>query len=59
MPEWIGSQTADGKPLEEADIQDFLLDQPLIKMPFFTAGEVSPDGIAVLIDKCNAMTYRP
>jgi beta-glucosidase len=59
MPEWIGSQTAEGKPLEQADIQDFLLDQPLIKMPFFTAGEVSAEQIVALIEKCNAMTYRP
>jgi beta-glucosidase len=59
MPEWIGSLAGEGKPPAEADIQDFLLDQPVIKLPFFTAGEVSPEQIAALIQQCNAMTYRP
>ncbi len=59
MPDWIGSQTAEGKPLEEAVIQDFLLDQPLIKLPYFTGGEVTKKQIAALINTSNAMTYRP
>ena len=59
MPEWIGSLAGEGKPPAEADIPDFLLDQPVIKLPFFTAGEVSPEQIAVLILQCNVMTYRP
>ena len=59
MPDWIGSHTAAGSPLEEADIQDFLLDQPLIKLPYFTAGEVTRERVAAMIEACNAMTYRP
>ena len=59
MPEWIGTQTAEGKPLEEADIHAYLLDQPLIKFPYFTAGEVSKQQIAELIARCKRMTYRP
>ena len=59
MPQWIGSQTAAGQPLEEADIQPFLLDQPLIKFPYFTGGEVTKEQIAQLVADCNAMTYRP
>jgi beta-glucosidase len=59
MPAWIASHTADGKSPEEAEIQDFLLDQPLIKLPYFTAGEVNREQIMALIEKCNAITYRP
>lgn len=59
MPEWIGSHTAAGQPPEEAGIQDFLLDQPLIKFPYFTAGEVTREQIEALIERCNRMTYRP
>jgi hypothetical protein len=59
MPEWIGSHAAAGQPLEEADIQPFLLDQPLIKFPYFTGGEVTKEQIAQLVADCNAMTYRP
>ena len=59
MPKWLASQTAEGKPLEEADIQPYLQDQPLIKLPYFTGGEVSRQQIAELIARCNRMTYRP
>jgi beta-glucosidase len=59
IPGWIGSMTAEGMPLGEAVIQDFLLDQPLIKLPFFTAGEISPEQVADLVERCNEMTYRP
>ncbi len=59
MPGWIGSQAGPGQPLEEVEIHGFLLDQPLIKFPFFTAGEVSSEQIAGLIEKANEMTYRP
>jgi beta-glucosidase len=59
MPAWIASHTVDGKSPEEAEIQDFLLDQPLVKLPYFTAGEVNREQITALIEKCNAMTYRP
>lgn len=59
LPNWIASQTAEGKPLKEAEIQPFLMDQPLIKLPYFTAGEVSKKEVMELIARCNRMTYRP
>ena len=59
MPEWLGSQAADGQPLEEAVIQDFLQDQPMIKFPYFTMGEVNGEQINAFIARCNAMTYTP
>jgi beta-glucosidase len=59
MPDWIGSHAAEGGPPEDAEIQDFLLDQPLLKFPYFTGGEVTRPQIDALIEKCNTMTYRP
>lgn len=59
MPDWIGSHAAEGAPPAESAIPDFLLDQPLVKFPYFTAGEVTREQIDALIEKCNSMTYRP
>jgi beta-glucosidase len=59
MPDWIGSHAAEGGPPEDAEIQDFLLDQPLLKFPYFTGGEVTRPQIDALIEKCNTMTFRP
>ena len=59
MPAWLGSHTPDGSALTEAVIQDFLQDQPMIKFPFFTAGEVDGDMIREFIARCNAMTFTP
>ncbi len=59
MPNWLGSQVADGKTPDEAVIQDFIQDQPLIKFPYFTMGEVSAEQIKGFIAECNTMTYTP
>ena len=59
MPEWLGGHVAEGQPLEEAVIQDFIQDQPMIKFPYFTGGEVSAAGVRGLIARCNEMTYTP
>ena len=59
MPKWLGSLTAEGRPVDEAVIQDFLLDQPMIKFPSFTMGEVNAEDISAFIEKCNSMTYAP
>jgi len=59
MPNWIGSHTAERRPPEEAEIPDYLLDQPLLKFPYFTGGEITRDQVDALIDKCNQMVYRP
>ena len=59
LPTWLRSHTADGMSLEDARIQDFLQDQPMVKFPFFTAGEVDEAMIQDFIARCNAMTYTP
>ena len=59
MPRWLASQAGDGVPPENAAIQDFLQDQPMIKFPYFTMGEVTAEQINQFIARCNAMTFLP
>ena len=59
MPEWIASQAPAGEPPEAANIQPFLQDQPMVKFPYFTGGEVTREEIAAFLEKCNALTYTP
>ena len=59
MPKWLGSHIGEGNPLEEAVIQDFLQDQPMIKFPYFTMGEVNVEQIKEFIAECNSMTFTP
>jgi beta-glucosidase len=49
VPEWIGSQAGDGQPPDQAVIQDFLQDQPMIKLPYFSLGEVSAEQVKAFI----------
>jgi beta-glucosidase len=59
LPDWLGGQVGDGQSVGEVDIHPFLLDQPMIKFPYFTMGEVDADEIRAFIARCNAMTYTP
>lgn len=59
MPGWIGAQAPAGQPPEAADIHGFLQDQPLIKFPYFTGGEVTWEEIDAFLERCNALTYTP
>ena len=59
MPKWLASQAGEGMPTEDAVIQDFLQDQPLIKFPYFTLGEISADQVKAFVAQCNSLTYAP
>lgn len=59
MPKWIKAMTPEGKPVEEAKIEDFLQQQPLIKFPYFTGGEVNEQQIKVFVDQINQLTFNP
>jgi len=59
MPKWIKAMTPEGKPVEEAMIEDFLQQQPLIKFPYFTGGEVNEQQIKVFVQKINRLTFKP
>ena len=59
MPKWIKAMTPEGKPVEEAKIEDFLQQQPLIKFPYFTGGEVDEQKIQAFVEKINQLTFNP
>ena len=59
MPNWIKAMTPEGKPVEEAKIEDFLQQQPLIKFPYFTGGEVDAQKIKTFVEQINQLTYNP
>ena len=47
------------QPASEAHVEDFLQDQPMIKFPYFTMGEVNAEQIKAFIAECNSMTFTP
>ena len=59
MPNWIKAMTPEGKSVEEAKIEDFLQQQPLIKFPYFTGGEVDAQKIKTFVEQINQLTYNP
>jgi beta-glucosidase len=59
MPEWIQEQAGADQDPAGAQIDDFLEQQPLIKFPYFTAGEVDHADIRAFIEQCNQLTYTP
>jgi beta-glucosidase len=59
MPKWIKAMTPEGKPVEEAKIEDFLQQQPLIKFPYFTGGEVDEQAIKSFVEQINQLTFNP
>ena len=59
MPKWIKAMTPEGKPVEEAKIEDFLQQQPLIKFPYFTGGEVDEQAIKAFVEQINQLTFSP
>lgn len=59
VPNWISEFTPEGKTSDEAIIHDFFNDQPIIKLPYISKGEVSYAQIQELIKKCENLTYSP
>ena len=59
MPNWIGTLTPEGKSLEEADIHDYLQQQPMVKFPYFTSGEVNKEKIQTFVEKINELQFSP
>ncbi|MBN2659085.1 MAG: glycoside hydrolase family 3 C-terminal domain-containing protein [Spirochaetales bacterium] len=55
VPRWISLFTPEGAALKDADMVPFLLDQPLIKLPHFTDGEINVEGVFRLIEICRAL----
>jgi len=59
MPNWLGSQASDGRPASEANVEDFLQDQPMIKFPAITQGEIDAADVEAFIRQCNLLTFTP
>ena len=59
MPKWLGQFTAPGRPLAAADIHPFLIEQPLVKLPYITGGEVTGEDIQGLIERASRLTFTP
>lgn len=59
VAEWLEESTPEEEPLYEAEIDDFILDQPIIKLPMFTGGEVSKEDIMKFVENIEDLTYTP
>ena len=59
MPNWLGSQASDGRPASEANVENFLQDQPMIKFPAITQGEIDAADVEAFIRQCNLLTFTP
>ena len=59
VPKWVAAATPKGKTADEAQLSDFFLDHPIIKLHYIAGGECTPAQIAELVEKCEGMTYTP
>ena len=59
MPNWLGSHAADGHSAADANVEDFLQDQPMIKFPAITQGEIDAADVEAFIQRCNSLTFTP
>lgn len=59
VPNWIKGFTPEGKTLDEAVFNGFLIDHPMIKYPYITNGEISESQVKELVEKCKELTFTP
>lgn len=59
VPNWINNFVPEGKSIEEAVFNDFLIDHPIIKLPYVTGGEVNQQDVKDFVEKCKGLTYTP
>lgn len=59
VPNWINNFVPEGKSIDEAVFHDFLIDHPIIKLPYVTAGEVNQQDVMDFVEKCKGFTYTP
>ncbi|MCV9385515.1 beta-glucosidase family protein [Reichenbachiella ulvae] len=56
IPNWIKRHTPEGKSMDEAQFESFMSDQPMIKYPYFTGGEISKKEVMELVERCKSFT---
>jgi beta-glucosidase len=59
MPNWLRSQAPDGRSASQARVENFLQDQPMIKFPAITLGEIDAEDVKAFIQRCNSLTFTP
>ena len=59
IPKWVKGFTPEGKTADDANFFDFIIDQPIIKLPYITNGEVSKEQVLEFVAKCKGITYTP
>ena len=59
MPKWIGGFVPEGKSMDEAKFQSFLVEHPLIKYPYITGGEITQEQVQELVEKCRELYFTP
>jgi len=57
MPRWIGGFVPEGKTMDEAQFNEFMIDHPLVKFPYMTNGEISAEQVNELVEKCKGLTF--
>lgn len=59
MPKWISGFVSDGKSMDEAEFNDFMIEHPLIKYPYITGGEVSMEDVIQIVEESKKFTIKP
>ncbi len=59
VPGWINQFVPEGKTMDEAAFNDFLIDHPIIKLPYISNGECSSEDIKDLVEKSRSITFTP
>jgi beta-glucosidase len=59
LPNTIRALNPGDVPLDEVVIDHFIAAQPIIKLPYFSGGEVTHEDIVKLLERCKEMTYTP
>lgn len=59
IPIWLNESIPEGKTIDDININPFIIDQPIKKLPIFTGGEVTEAQIKAFVEKCKNLTYTP
>ena len=59
IPRWLSNFAREDQPLDEVSIHPFLAEQPLVKMPMITGGEVTDAQVRDLLERANRLTFTP
>lgn len=59
VPDWINGFVPEGKTMDEAVFNDFMIDHPVIKLPYITNGEATMEDVMELVKKCEGLTFIP